>query len=363
MRRRVAVVRGSASARIGKVPFVQPAQFEAEMNPEPHIDLNRGVSAWADSVDQAWPEVFLDKVLSELTFAMNSGRTLDLSELRQRAQVPAASFNALFPDPAVLQIAVAQRSLQNWTVSTLARYSGVFASENRIKAVADGLRLESIRRTQQEAVGLAATDNNSPVLRHLRDSAREILVEHLAHLMHRFLRANARLTTAKAESLVLIEELFFERWHAARDTAILDELGHIISCLLFSHAEAEAPSRPGHNPHDVAQTSSGCGGTVEQGGYKLDPFSCRASLHGHELPLSPGEFDLAYLLFTNIGKTIEKAAIHRTLNSTGKSRNIDTAICRLRKKLMLDTQDSVRLSSVRRKGYRLECELITAPPN
>lgn len=92
------------------------------------------------------------------------------------------------------------------------------------------------------------------------------------------------------------------------------------------------------------------------GPYTLNELDRTISLRGVSLELTPREFDLATLFFRNVGRlvprdVIEKAVWGRALGSD--SRTLDTHIGRLRIKLMLRSEKSVRLMSVYSQGFRL----------
>jgi DNA-binding response OmpR family regulator len=80
---------------------------------------------------------------------------------------------------------------------------------------------------------------------------------------------------------------------------------------------------------------------------------CRS---GKRIDLSPKEYELAYYLFTNLDRTIGNGELMSavwSLPSHMDSRRIDTAACRVRKKLGLSPCLGWELKRIRMVGYRL----------
>lgn len=81
---------------------------------------------------------------------------------------------------------------------------------------------------------------------------------------------------------------------------------------------------------------------------------------GVPIHLSPREFALAYFLFSNHGRIVfdtELMVTIWTLPSSMDSRRIDTAVCRIRKKMNLyDNESGWRLHRLRQLGYQLSCD-------
>lgn len=75
------------------------------------------------------------------------------------------------------------------------------------------------------------------------------------------------------------------------------------------------------------------------------------------IALSPKEFDLAYYLFFHRGRTVGNCELMTavwSLPRTMDTRRIDTAACRLRKKMGLEAPDGLwRLKRLRSEGYKL----------
>ena len=77
---------------------------------------------------------------------------------------------------------------------------------------------------------------------------------------------------------------------------------------------------------------------------------------GETLKLSPKEFDLAYYLFINRDRIIYNSELMISIWSLPASmdtRRIDTAACRIRKKLQLNSDNGWVLKRLRTIGYRL----------
>ncbi|MDB4223081.1 response regulator transcription factor [Granulosicoccus sp.] len=77
---------------------------------------------------------------------------------------------------------------------------------------------------------------------------------------------------------------------------------------------------------------------------------------GEVVDLSPKEFDLAYYLFINRDRMVvnsELMTLVWSLPAKMDTRRIDTAACRLRKKLKLNSENGWQLKRLRTIGYRL----------
>ncbi|WP_105133084.1 response regulator transcription factor [Burkholderia sp. BE12] len=93
------------------------------------------------------------------------------------------------------------------------------------------------------------------------------------------------------------------------------------------------------------------------GSYRINIKARTVLLHDAPIRLTPREFDLAVLLFRNLGRIMPRDALIRSLwgrDMAGVSRSLDTHIYRLRLKLALHPANGVRLSTVYMLGYRLE---------
>lgn len=91
--------------------------------------------------------------------------------------------------------------------------------------------------------------------------------------------------------------------------------------------------------------------------YRLDLAERRAYLDGAPVDLTPKEFEVAWLLFRNLGRVtsrghlLEAAWGHGTEVAT---RTVDSHVSRMRTKLDLQPERGLRLVSVYGYGYRLE---------
>lgn len=80
------------------------------------------------------------------------------------------------------------------------------------------------------------------------------------------------------------------------------------------------------------------------------------TLCGQVVDLSPKEFQLAYYLFSHRGRIVDNGELMTSiwsLPATMDTRRIDTAACRIRKKLQLSGDSGWWLKRVRGVGYRL----------
>jgi DNA-binding response OmpR family regulator len=96
---------------------------------------------------------------------------------------------------------------------------------------------------------------------------------------------------------------------------------------------------------------------IRAGEYVLDPQERTVTLRDIPIELTTKEFQLATALFSNLGKIMSreflaKAAWGRDLGV--ESRSLDTHIYRIRQKLNLRPQNSLRLTSIYTVGYRLD---------
>lgn len=77
---------------------------------------------------------------------------------------------------------------------------------------------------------------------------------------------------------------------------------------------------------------------------------------GKLIDLSPKEYELAYYLFSNRDRVVCNSELMTSiwsLPASDDTRRIDTAACRLRKKLLLNTENGWQLKRLRNIGYRL----------
>ncbi|WP_404375802.1 response regulator transcription factor [Vreelandella aquamarina] len=93
------------------------------------------------------------------------------------------------------------------------------------------------------------------------------------------------------------------------------------------------------------------------GPYTIDQAAHSITLHGEKISLTPREYKLAVLLFTNEGRLFSREHLLEMvwgINADITTRTVDTHISRVRKKLLLDGTYNLRLKSVYQYGYRLE---------
>lgn len=96
---------------------------------------------------------------------------------------------------------------------------------------------------------------------------------------------------------------------------------------------------------------------LEFGEYVFETGSAHLALKGRTIDLTQKEFDLALLLFRNLGRPLSRAYILVAVWSREAdipSRTLDTHISRVRNKLMLKPENGFRLAPVYSYGYRLE---------
>jgi DNA-binding response OmpR family regulator len=96
---------------------------------------------------------------------------------------------------------------------------------------------------------------------------------------------------------------------------------------------------------------------IKAGEYVLDLPRRSMTLRGSPVELTTKEFQLATVLFNNIGKILSRdllamSAWGRELGA--ESRSLDTHIYRIRQKLKLCPENGLRLSSIYTLGYRLD---------
>ncbi|MGH8779745.1 response regulator transcription factor [Paraburkholderia sp.] len=92
------------------------------------------------------------------------------------------------------------------------------------------------------------------------------------------------------------------------------------------------------------------------GQYRLDFTSRVIYVRDQAIDLTEKEFDLAAILFRNVGRVISRDVIAGLAWGhayDGSSRAMDTHISRIRRKLSLNPENGMRLNSVYTHGYRL----------
>lgn len=96
---------------------------------------------------------------------------------------------------------------------------------------------------------------------------------------------------------------------------------------------------------------------IQFGPYQFEARAGRVSVKGVPVELTQKEFDLALLLFQNIGRPLSRAYILEAVWSRDidiPSRTMDTHVSRVRSKLELRPENGYRLAPVYSYGYRLE---------
>jgi DNA-binding response OmpR family regulator len=96
---------------------------------------------------------------------------------------------------------------------------------------------------------------------------------------------------------------------------------------------------------------------VQFGIYQFETRASRVSVDNVPVEMTQKEFDLALLLFNNLGRPLSRAYILEAVWSRDidiPSRTMDTHISRVRSKLNLRPENGYRLAPVYSYGYRLE---------
>src|SRR5262245_12507440 len=91
--------------------------------------------------------------------------------------------------------------------------------------------------------------------------------------------------------------------------------------------------------------------------YRLDLVDRRAYLDGAAVELTPKEFEVAWVLFSHLGRLISRGHLLEAVWGQGEevaTRTVDSHVSRMRSKLDLRPERGFRLVSVYGYGYRLE---------
>lgn len=97
--------------------------------------------------------------------------------------------------------------------------------------------------------------------------------------------------------------------------------------------------------------------TLEVGEFELDRRLSQVKKNSEEVALTGREFELAWVLFSNLSKILSREYLLRhiwNVNTAVHTRTVDTHASRLRSKLGLRPENGWKLSSVYHYGYRLE---------
>lgn len=106
-----------------------------------------------------------------------------------------------------------------------------------------------------------------------------------------------------------------------------------------------------------ARDGAAAGGVLEIGPFRLDLERRRIESAGKLFELTRREFDVAALLFANLGKVLSRAHIMQLVWGQADStttRTVDMHVSRVRKVLGLSAAIGLRLTAVYGYGYRLE---------
>jgi DNA-binding response OmpR family regulator len=106
-----------------------------------------------------------------------------------------------------------------------------------------------------------------------------------------------------------------------------------------------APGRPAAGPD------------IRVGAYILDCRSRQAAFRGQRLTLTPKEFELALLLFANVGRVLSHAHIEREIWGyplPPMSRALASLVSRLRRTLQLSSRNGLVIAVIYAQGYLLD---------
>jgi len=91
--------------------------------------------------------------------------------------------------------------------------------------------------------------------------------------------------------------------------------------------------------------------------YEFDTLRNVASMNGSVVDLTPKEFDLAVLMFRNIGRLMSRGHLQEAVwgqNNNVATRSVDTHVSQVRRKLGLSSESGFRIMAIYNYGYRLE---------
>ncbi|HVW67734.1 MAG TPA: response regulator transcription factor, partial [Steroidobacteraceae bacterium] len=96
---------------------------------------------------------------------------------------------------------------------------------------------------------------------------------------------------------------------------------------------------------------------IELAPFRIDPRQHRIERDGVAFELTRREFEVALLLFRNVGKVLSRGHIMQAVwghGSVTTTRTVDTHVSRVRKVLGLSSAIGLRLTAIYGYGYRLE---------
>ncbi|CAM3267019.1 response regulator transcription factor [Cupriavidus taiwanensis] len=96
---------------------------------------------------------------------------------------------------------------------------------------------------------------------------------------------------------------------------------------------------------------------VQAGPYQLNSTGRFATLHGERIAMTPKEFDLAMMLFSNVGRVLASERIQQAIwrhELPPLSRALAGLISRLRKTLRIGVANGIVIKVVYAHGYRLD---------
>jgi DNA-binding response OmpR family regulator len=102
---------------------------------------------------------------------------------------------------------------------------------------------------------------------------------------------------------------------------------------------------------------------IEAGSFRIDVQGRTLEKDGAVIELTQKEFEVAALLFRNVGRLLSRAYLLDSvwgISADVSTRTVDTHASQLRSKLGLYPESGWRLSAVYQHGYRLE--RVTAQP-
>lgn len=97
--------------------------------------------------------------------------------------------------------------------------------------------------------------------------------------------------------------------------------------------------------------------------YRFHPASAKVQIRDSVVKLTRREFELALMLFRQTGSLLPRATVLEVLwqnDENGASRSLDTHICRIRKHLKLTPANGFVISTIYRRGYRLDAATLAS---